>query len=306
MNGNGHDRNEAMEARDPLLSQAYRQADHPEPSQALDARILAAARRAVAKPVRRRSAWLNWAVPLSTTAVLVLGITLLFRIQQEAPETLREAMPSPASPASPAPAQPDPTRPFPPASPAESAAQPALAGKASRAADAAVSSGVARGGIRGDMKPAPAGPASGSVPAHDMPAPSSPGQNAASEAAVKSFAEAAPEPRPFPAQTAPTPLTTGLSSQDNARMERPAPAAAPVREAAPAFSQGMSKLKAASPEREGPEQWVEKIRRLLREGRTDEARKSLEELRKRYPGYGLPEDLKAFASPGREYMDSTR
>lgn len=32
-----------MEERDPLLSQAYREAAHPEPSPALDARILAAA-----------------------------------------------------------------------------------------------------------------------------------------------------------------------------------------------------------------------------------------------------------------------
>lgn len=286
-----------MEERDPLLSQAYREADHPEPSPALDARILTAARQAVARPVRRRAAWLNWAVPLSTTAVLVLGITLLFNIQREAPEALREAVPSPASPA---PARPEPALSSPPTSPpgtrAESAAQPAPAAKASRAADAAASSGVTRGA----MKPVPAGTASGPVLAPGAPAPLPPGQNAASEPAAESSAGAAPEPRPFPAasthQAPPTPAAEGLSRQDNARMERPAPrAAASAREAAPAFSQGMGKLKAASPEREGPEQWVESIRRLLREGRTDEARKSLEELRQRYPGYGLPEDLRGLA-----------
>lgn len=282
-----------MEERDPLLSQAYREAAHPEPSPALDARILAAARQAVARPVRRRAAWLNWAVPLSTTAVLVLGITLLFNIQREAPETLREAVPSPA------PARPEPALSFPSESPpgtrAESAAQPAPAAKASRDTDAAASSGAARGA----MKPGPAGPASGPVPAPGALPPIAPGQNAASAPAAESSAGAAPEPRPFPAQSAPAlqaPPAAGLSSQDSARMERPAPpAAASAREAAPAFSQGMGKLKAASPEREGPEQWVESIRRLLREGRTDEARKSLEELRKRYPGYGLPEDLRGLA-----------
>jgi hypothetical protein len=288
-----------MEERDPLLSQAYREAAHPEPSPALDARILAAARQAVARPVRRRAAWLNWAVPLSTTAVLVLGITLLFNIQREAPEALREAVPSPASPA---PARRESALSLPPTSPpgtrAESAAQPAPAAKASRDADAAASSGAARGA----MKPTPAGPASGPVPAPGALPPLAPGQNAASAPAAESSAGAAPEPRPFPApaapalQAPPTPPAAGLSSQDSARMERPAPpAAAFAREAAPAFSQGMGKLKAASPEREGPEQWVESIRRLLREGRTDEARKSLEELRKHYPGYGLPEDLRGLA-----------
>ncbi|MBK6744419.1 MAG: hypothetical protein IPG66_16225 [Hydrogenophilales bacterium] len=78
-----------MEHRDPNLSQAYRDAPHPEPSSALDARILNAARQAVAKPaVRRRPTWFAWAIPFSSVAVLVLGVTLLLDMQQRAPEVL--------------------------------------------------------------------------------------------------------------------------------------------------------------------------------------------------------------------------
>ena len=55
----------------------------------------------------------------------------------------------------------------------------------------------------------------------------------------------------------------------------------------------MSKFKAASPAAESPEQWAEKIRQLVREGRGEEARKALEELRGRYPDYALPDDLRA-------------
>jgi hypothetical protein len=88
-----------MQEHDPELSHAYKAAAHPEPPPALDARILAAARQAVTPQPRRRPAWFGWAVPLSSMAVLVLGISMLFRMQQEAPETLREEQsPLPARP----------------------------------------------------------------------------------------------------------------------------------------------------------------------------------------------------------------
>ena len=283
-----------MEERDPQLSEAYRTADHPEPSPALDARILDAARQAVAPTPRRRPAWRNWAVPLSTTAVLVLGITLLFQIQREAPETLGDAQPSPAT------ARLDAASPPAADNQTESAAKPAPAEKAGKAAEASVPSGADRAA----MQPPPTRPAPGPTPQTIPPA--SPGAALSSDSAATAPAGIAPEPRPFPAQAAPalqaepshkampTPPAGNLG-EDRARMERSAPPpAAPAREAAPAFSQGLGKLKAASPEKEGPEQWVESIRRLMKEGRTDEAWKSLEELRKRYPEFVLPADLSGF------------
>lgn len=288
-----------MEERDPLLSEAYRSAEHPEPSPALDARILDAARRAVAPP-RRRSAWLTWAVPLSTTAVLVLGITLLFRIQREAPDSLREAMPTPASPA---PAIPDVPAAGSTPSRAGPAAESTWAEKRSRAADASVPAARER-------------PATAPAPVQAMPdttraAPMS------RESVAESAAGAGPEPHPFPARPAPAPHadsagkalsappSASRASDDHTRLERMAsPAAAPSRDAAP-VRQGVSGTKAASPgmtgphvtspAMAGPEQWVESIRGLLKAGRSEEARQYLDQLRTRYPGYVLPDDLRALA-----------
>ena len=251
-----------MDERDPRLSQAYREAEHPEPSPALDARILAAARQAVTSPPpRRRTGWFGWAAPLSTAAVLVLGIGLLFRMQQEAPETLREAALPPASPAAPAAALPPPESPDP-----ESPDQ------APRAVKPAPR--------RSELPPSAQPEAADSVAAV-------PEREAASEAPV--LATQAVESKAMPAQAdqartaAPAPATNNLGA---ARADR-APAAA----AAPALSPGMSKRKAVSAVDDSPEQRVEKIRRLLREGRIEEARKTLDELRDRYPAFVLPEDL---------------
>src|SRR5687768_11030936 len=71
-----------MAERDDDVARGYRAAAREEPPAALDAAILAASRRAVgARPggVRR------WAGPLSIAAVLVLGIGVTLRMQQERP-----------------------------------------------------------------------------------------------------------------------------------------------------------------------------------------------------------------------------
>ena len=85
-----------MDERDPLLSQTYRAAEHPEPPAALDARILAAARQAVAAP-RRRRPWFAWAVPMSTAAVLVVAVSLILKEYREAPETIVDRNPARAT-----------------------------------------------------------------------------------------------------------------------------------------------------------------------------------------------------------------
>ena len=41
-----------------------------------------------------------------------------------------------------------------------------------------------------------------------------------------------------------------------------------------------------------PEQWLEEIRLLRKQGREREAAEALAEFRKAYPGYALPEDLR--------------
>ncbi len=267
-----------MEERDTLLSEAYRDADHPAPSPALDAAILDAARRAVAPSPRRR--WFAWAAPLATTAVLVLGLSLLFNMQREAPETLREAAPPPPQAAREA------APPAPVAAPADSAnSGPAAQAKAPLPAERP---SVAK---RGVAEPAPA------------PAPATPARESATQEA-SAQAGAAPAPRPFPAEVAAVPHSAPASPPPAAAkasadlVERREAASAPARSAVPAASPSMARLKAASPAAEGPEPWLERIRQLVKEGRLEEARKSLEEWRRRYPEWGVPEDLKGLVMPG--------
>ncbi len=272
-----------MIERDPQLSEAYRDADHPAPSPALDAAILDAARRAVAPPPRRR--WFAWAAPLATTAVLVLGLSLLFTMQREAPETLREAAPPPPQAAREA------APPAPAAAPADSVAK--YAPDQARAPAPAEQPSVANRGLA-ESVPAPA-PAT--------PAPATPARESATQEA-SAQAGAAPAPRPFPAEMAAVPQPAPASPPPAAAKasadlaERREAAAAPARSAVPAASPGMARLKAASSAVEGPEPWLERIRQLVKEGRLEEARKSLEEWRRRYPDWVVPEDLKGLVISG--------
>ncbi|HTS83882.1 MAG TPA: hypothetical protein VMG61_02180 [Usitatibacter sp.] len=64
------------------LSKRYRELAREEPSPALDDAILAASRRAVAKPSLAR----RWGVPVSIAAVLVLAFGLTLEMQHEKPD----------------------------------------------------------------------------------------------------------------------------------------------------------------------------------------------------------------------------
>lgn len=266
-----------MQEHDPELSQAYKAAAHPEPPPALDARILAVARQAVTPQPRRRPAWFGWAVPLSSMAVLVLGISMLFRMQQEAPETLREEQ-------SPLPARPLAlTEVTPPAgsAPTTPPATPPTA-KLSKPA----------------TQPAAPAPAPQSVPTapprHAFPDREAAVADAVMEKAADKASVAAP----------PAPAMPQSSLARAAAQENRAEAQSPV----PTFSAGMSRMKSAAPvaakaatPEETPEQGVEAIRQLLRQGNIDAARTRLEALRKRHPEFPLPPDLEsAFASAQRK------
>lgn len=282
-----------MDERDPLLSEAYRDADHSAPSPELDVAILAAARAALAKPVRRHSTWLNWAVPLSTTAVLVLGISLLFKIQREVPETLRDAMPAPAAsrqesvPADLAPIRDEVTR---------------AAPKGSTGTADTLSAPPAKPHALRAIPPRPE--PSGTLVAAPT-APERPLQSGSVEGGSPPATDLAHQSRPLPAQTVPAPApeplrkvpsdlpAVGQSIDSAARRESAAPAAA----FGSAFRQGIGRLKSESSVVRNPDQWVEQIRRFLLQGRSEEARKSLEELRKRYPDFVVPEDLVALVDP---------
>jgi hypothetical protein len=249
---------------DPHLSRAYREADHPEPSAHLDARILDAARQAVARsPVRKPGRWFTWALPLSTTAVLLLGLTLLLEMQQQAPEVLESPMgahptdPTDMADGAPAPQPAEPT--VGPRRPAETSDDRALPAedRAERAWGSSAEMSTEAGGMV--------------------------------DADRQNLEAIPPEPQPFPTQSRAPAAPAAAKSEVRSI---PQAATAPALEDATPFSQNLGKHKAASPVQQGPEQWLETIRQLLREGRQDEARQELEKLRKAYPAFTLPEDLK--------------
>ncbi|MBE0627249.1 MAG: hypothetical protein IH606_20815, partial [Burkholderiales bacterium] len=81
-----------MSEIDPELSRLYREASSDEPPAALDAAILAAARKRAARPRSRGlSPWWRWMAPASAIATLALGVSLALLIERERPETMDEA-----------------------------------------------------------------------------------------------------------------------------------------------------------------------------------------------------------------------
>jgi hypothetical protein len=91
-----------------------------------------------------------------------------------------------------------------------------------------------------------------------------------------------------------TGATGSVADQSTNTMSTPPQSVAmpPARAGAPTLGGTLEKRKAAEPVVKGPEQMVETIRRLVREGRLDEAQKELDKLRQTYPGFEVPEDLK--------------
>lgn len=281
---------------DHSLSQAYRDADHPEPSPALDARILDAARQAVAGPaVRKRSRWFAWALPISTAAVLVLGLTVLLEVQHQAPEYLQPpgepaATAGPGADAAPEPLPAESTVRVPYQVPAETMRQ----SEAAQSEEPPVKA-LERAPERKSSAPWSAADSIPEPQPFRSPSREAPAVPPTPQPAAKAEPRPLPQAAPMAAQDA-AEAPSSLAGQSAARMTAPPPAsaAAPGQESAPAFSfsQGLSKRKAVAPVTERPEQLVESIRRLLREGRVEEARKELEKLRGAYPGFALPEDMK--------------
>ena len=77
------------EFHDDHLSNLYRQSRIDEPPMALDSTILAQARKAVAKPEKKR-VWdrFGWKMPLASVAIAMLTVSLIIQTKQEHPEVM--------------------------------------------------------------------------------------------------------------------------------------------------------------------------------------------------------------------------
>jgi hypothetical protein len=245
---------------DPQLSRLYREQAQDEPSAAMDQRILAAARQAVAPQAlgtRRTSWWQRWRLPLSLATTVMLTVSLALLVERQPPE--QSAVSSRAK--------------------ERAENTPQLAPQ--RAAKPAESSPQA------EPLPAPAAPVAKKLKSaahvssgeHDLKFPSNSAADQAANATVPaSKAESMP------------PATVGIASETSVKGEmRAAPAAAP---ALSATRQAAPLAKSRADGTRPPEAWLEEIRALRRAGNTEEAARQLREFRLTHPDFPLPDEFR--------------
>ncbi len=266
------------------LSRLYHDAVQPEPPQALDDAILAAARDAAGgrpQNTRRFGGTRRWSVPFALAATVVLTVSLTMMVRDE-PQFGDLSLPLPRSEsATPA---------------AESAAGPANARAKSRP-----SSPAAEPLAKPAYAPAPLVREDAQAVA-DSPGASSVQKRERTESIAQPELQAAPA-----AQGA---LAAGAASTSRSIMEEKALSAPSVdrdtrtgaammvapravdKRAFSASIRDKATTDAMVSDQKSPERWLVEIRELKRIGRTPAADEMLTEFRKRFPDYKLPDDLK--------------
>ena len=252
----------------PKLSRLYREASTDGPPAALDAAILAAARKQAAKPRRpARASWLRWMAPAGTLATFAVAVSLAFLVEREQPGTMDETLiralpPRPQSP--------------PPAS-------------ATEAAKTKAGGGAAPGAAVKKETPAAAAPAPAPVPSGPGLAPPAPAP--APPAATPRFAEPAPPAaQAFPAESRAKAAESRAMRESNVAGDSAPGASGAAAPAAPAAAGKLAPMRQQALQR-SPEAWLDEIGRLKREGREKEAAEQLAEFRKAYPAYAVPENF---------------
>ncbi len=324
--------NDEREYRDHALSRIYREGSWPEPGRQIDRAILTASRRAARArhPVLWRWApSLAVAATVVLTSTLVLKV---YREQPEvaAPVTAEKrtaALPAkePALPeAKPVEAKSVEAKPVtpPPASVTtpQGFSSSMDAGEAERLDRAKRDLGLkepapAGATAQAAAKPAPAPKAAPALkkeePARaDAPGAAAPAAPVSVFGATPQSPQPAPQPAPQQAVRVGKPTMSYIQGTTAAPQPRPEAAqdmmqlqAAPPTEArqAPAANNTLSRNaeSGANPDaasgkaaERSPQSWIEDIRKLVKEGKSEEAGAQIAEFKKRYPDYALPEDLR--------------
>lgn len=303
--------------RDATLAAIYRAAGQDMPPPALDSAILAAARREVG--ARPRPAGHTFArtlrAPLSLAAVVVLSVSLIMLMREEAPELV--APPRADTPV--AASVPEPTGRMaggttvtvdqgfardepkskslglkPPQSLSSSGLgmrQPELVVQSPQAKNDSAPDRAAGNGAATALLEKRRAASADAQRENYPPPPASPRADATGPApALESVVSAAP-PIADAGQVA-----TGGSENKVVKplsVSPAAPGASQLRSAPAARATGKLELPADL----SPEKWLEYIEELRKRGRLDEAKSSLAEFRKRYPDYRLPDRLRDWALP---------
>lgn len=290
-------------AHDETIRQAYRAAAQAEPGPQLDAKILQAAHAAVKTPARKPTRWSWLTLPLATAAVAVLVTTLVLQSRQAPPpqETAATSAPPQTSQPTAAPpgvvaqaAKPTPDLNIAAAQSAKKTEERMAAAKASdarqdrqrmqiaAAEDAANMQRRSENAARTDAAEAPRQKTqdlkiAAAEPATPAPAP----------VAAKPFADVPAAVAAIPAPAAA--IRQETPSDKLAEAERPL-----VRERKLETFGTLAKTRGAE---QPTDRQIEEIRKLQREGKRDAAKKALAELRKKFPLYKVPEDLRALIEP---------
>jgi hypothetical protein len=279
---------------------------HGEPSPALDARILAAARAPQARPAPRAR---RWPLALGLAASLVLAVGIAWRLRPLPGPPADEAMTrSVATPA----AQPNEDANMarnaepqvgriPPVPAAAAEATPSRAAREPVADDmrteTTTTSARAIARSAPTSAPTPSAPMPEPTVVLDAPAPAAapaiatlpppPPLAAAPDAgAPQPQAAAAATPAPLARKAAPPPTQAeGDAGFDAAAAANAASGDEPPEDVPPATADAPAVREA----------WLQRIRELLAEGRGEDARASLKEFLHRYPDARLPDDLRALA-----------
>ncbi len=314
---------EARLARDGRLARAWREASREEPPAALDDAMRAAARRAVHAGPRAGHGPFGgrWRVPLSIAAVLVVSATLTLLVAER-----REHVPNAGLDAAPAaPPAAAPSAAAPPAEDRELAESHALEkdtqGNAASLRKRSAQPVQSLGESRTEPYNAPA-EASGTIAQEAVPETQAPQSAPAPPAAGLQRSRPAATPSPSSAEpAAPAAEASSADAQVGKRdvdegKKGPQPEAFPGREQARADTRAKSRMETSAGELEkhespgagsaaqpageparDPKTWLERILALRREGKLQEAERSLQEFRRRYPDYPLPPELARLA-PG--------
>jgi len=246
-------------AEDGDISRRYRELAREEPPHPLDDAILAAARRAVhtrPAPLVVPTGRQRWYFPLAAAAIIVLAVAVTVQVERQQPS--EEIVTAPAAPAASPPA------------PRELMREEAQAEKAK--------------------------------PETRQPAPQPERRRKTESADSRELRDAAPPPAPIAVPPAPPPVATqdAINAQRSASgafmgsaENAPQASAEAAARAESARTQGPRQSSALAKLAEAPlpEQWLQGIADLRRQGRHEEADQALAEFRKRYPSYKIPEAM---------------
>lgn len=290
-----------MNTDDNTIRQAYRDAAQGEPGPQLDARILQAAHAALETSKNKPARWSWLVLPFSAAAVAILVTTLVLQLR---PTPSTPALESASAPPLQA-AKPEVAAALPP-EPKIAAAQPAKKAESAKPQDQ-------------DLRIATAEPAEKALRREESAKQTAVSeltqqrkqerQIASAEPASTRSAASAPAAQPAPSGGV-APLADAASVgvgaaaiQEEARPKAAyaPPPAAPVASAAPAPKlEALNTLSKARAPAQPSEKQVEDIRKLQREGKLEAAKKVLADLRKQFPHYKVPEDLRGLIEPATE------